>query len=145
MKAACFFGNRDIRVEDLPEPTIMEPTDALGRVTLSSVCGSDLHYYRSGEELGFPAGMRTGHEAAGTVEAVGREVTEFAPGDRVLVYPVPTDGTRRYCRDDAWPCEAGAGAFGFTHTLPLDQAAEGYRLMDERVDGVIKVALSPGG
>jgi threonine dehydrogenase-like Zn-dependent dehydrogenase len=47
------------------------------------------------------------------VEAVGREVTEFAPGDRVLVYPVPTDGTCSYCRDGAWPCASGAGAFGY--------------------------------
>lgn len=113
MKAACFYGNEDIRVAEVPEPTIREPTDALVRVTRSSICGSDLHYYHSGEELGFPAGVRTGHEAIGTVEAVGPEVSGFGPGDRVLVFPLPVDGRCRYCREGAWPCDVGAGAFGF--------------------------------
>src|SRR5262245_60070571 len=113
MKAACFFGNQDIRIEDVPEPTVEQPTDAVVRVTLGSICGSDLHYFHSGEELGFPAGVRTGHEAVGTLEAVGPEVERFAPGDRVLVFPLPVDGTCTYCSDGAWPCQSGAGAFGF--------------------------------
>jgi len=113
MKATCFFGNHDIRVEEMPEPTIEQPTDALVRVTLGSICGSDLHYYHSGDELGFPPGVRTGHECLGTIEAVGAEVTEFVAGDRVLVFPLPVDGTCRYCRDGAWPCVVGPGAFGY--------------------------------
>ncbi len=113
MRAACFYGNEDIRVEEVPEPTIREPTDALVRVTRSSICGSDLHYYHSGDELGFPAGVRTGHEAVGTVEAVGAEVTGFGPGDRVLIFPLPVDGTCHYCQDGVWPCHVGPAAFGF--------------------------------
>jgi threonine dehydrogenase-like Zn-dependent dehydrogenase len=113
MKATCFFGNHDIRVEDVQEPTIEQPTDALVRVTLGSICGSDLHYYHAGEELGFPAGVRTGHECLGTIEAVGSEVKGFAAGDRVLVFPLPVDGTCAYCGDGAWPCSVGPGAFGF--------------------------------
>jgi threonine dehydrogenase-like Zn-dependent dehydrogenase len=114
MKATCFFGNSDIRVEELPEPTIERPTDALVRVTLSSICGSDLHYYHAGEQLGFLPGMRTGHEFLGTVEAVGSEVTDFRPGDRVLGHPLPVDGTCRYCKEKTFPCAFGPGAFGFS-------------------------------
>ncbi len=126
MRASCFFGNGDIRVEEVPEPTVEHPTDALVQVTLASICGSDLHYYHSGEELGFPAGMRTGHEAVGTVVAVGREVARFAPGDRVLVFPLPVDGSCSYCRDGVFPCEAGAGAFGFgTGFWPYGGPVEG--------------------
>ncbi len=113
MKGTCFFGNQDIRVEDVHEPAIEQPTDAVVGVTLGAICGSDLHYYHAGEELGFPPGMRTGHECLGTVEAVGPEVSGFAAGDRVLVFPLPVDGTCGYCGDGAWPCASGAGAFGF--------------------------------
>jgi threonine dehydrogenase-like Zn-dependent dehydrogenase len=114
MKAACFFGNGDIRVEDLPEPTIEQPTDALVRVTLSSICGSDLHYYNAGEQMGFLAGMRTGHEFLGIVEAVGSEVANVRPGDRVLGCGLPVDGTCRYCRENIFPCAFATGAFGYS-------------------------------
>lgn len=114
MKAACFFGNRDIRVDDVPEPTIEQPTDAVVRVTLASICGSDLHYYRSGEELAFPPGMRTGHEFVGTVEAVGAEVSDFRPGDRVMGHPLPVDGTCQFCQEKIFPCGFGPGAFGYS-------------------------------
>lgn len=114
MKATRYYGDGDIRVDDIPEPTIEQPTDALVRVTLASVCGTDLHYYRSGEALGFPEAMRTGHEFVGTVEAVGPEVQGLQPGDRVLGSPTIVDGTCRYCREGLFPCESGTGAFGFS-------------------------------
>jgi threonine dehydrogenase-like Zn-dependent dehydrogenase len=95
MRAACFLADHDIHVEDVPEPVIEAPTAALVRVTLCSICGSDLHYYHAGQALGFPAGVWTGHEAVGTVEAVGREVVSLAPGDRVLVFPLPVDASWR--------------------------------------------------
>jgi len=79
-----FQGNGDLRVEELPEPTIEQPADAVIRITRSCICGSDLHILRSGEEFGFEPGQRIGHEFIGTVEAVGAEVTQFSPGDRVL-------------------------------------------------------------
>jgi threonine dehydrogenase-like Zn-dependent dehydrogenase len=84
MKAVTFHGKRDVRVDDVPEPTIEEPTDAIVRVTSSGICGSDLHIY---EVLGpfMEEGDILGHEPMGIVEEVGSEVTHVAPGDRVVI------------------------------------------------------------
>ena len=84
MKAVTWQGKRDVRVEDVPDPVILEPTDVIVRVTSTGICGSDLHLY---EVLGpfLDAGDVLGHEAMGIVEEVGAEVTELRPGDRVVV------------------------------------------------------------
>jgi threonine dehydrogenase-like Zn-dependent dehydrogenase len=84
MKALTWHGRRDVRVEDVPDPTIQEPTDAIVRITSSAICGSDLHLY----ELFGPfidEGDILGHEPMGIVEAVGRDVTHIQAGDRVVV------------------------------------------------------------
>lgn len=113
MKATCFFGNGEIRVEEMSEPTIEAPGDVLVRVTLTSICGSDLHYYWHGDEMGIPHGGRTGHEAVGLVEGVGADVRALREGDRVAVSPLPVDGTCSTCARGGWPCSAGVGAFGY--------------------------------
>jgi threonine dehydrogenase-like Zn-dependent dehydrogenase len=84
MKAVVWHGKRDVRVEEVPDPTIEDPTDAIVRVTATGLCGSDLHLY---EVLGpfMEPGDILGHEPMGIVEAVGAEVTSIAPGDRVVV------------------------------------------------------------
>jgi threonine dehydrogenase-like Zn-dependent dehydrogenase len=84
MKAVTWHGTHDVRVDEVPDPTIEQPTDAIVRVTSSGICGSDLHLY---EVLGgfIDAGDILGHEPIGVVEEVGSEVTEIAPGDRVVV------------------------------------------------------------
>lgn len=84
MKAVTWHGKRDVRVEDVPDPRIEEPTDAVIRVTSTNICGSDLHLY---EVLGpfMHAGDVLGHEPMGIVEEVGPEVTDLAPGDRVVI------------------------------------------------------------
>ena len=84
MKALTWHGNRDVRVDTHPDPTIQEPTDAIIRVTSSGLCGSDLHLY---EVLGafLDEGDILGHEPMGVVEAVGSAVTNIAPGDRVVI------------------------------------------------------------
>jgi threonine dehydrogenase-like Zn-dependent dehydrogenase len=84
MKALTWQGKRDVRVEDVPDPALQEPTDVIVRVTSSGICGSDLHLY---EVMGpfLDAGDILGHEAMGVVEEVGPEVTEVRPGDRVVV------------------------------------------------------------
>src|SRR3954464_9516870 len=84
MKALTFHGKRDVRVDDHPDPTIQEPTDAIIRVTTSGLCGSDLHLY---EVMGpfIDEGDILGHEPMGIVEEVGSEVTEIKPGDRVVI------------------------------------------------------------
>ena len=84
MKAVTWHGKRDVRVEDVPDPRIEAPTDAIIRVTSSGLCGSDLHLY---EVFGpfLEPGDVLGHEPMGIVEEVGSEVTNLRPGDRVVV------------------------------------------------------------
>ncbi len=84
MKAVAWHGRRDVRVDDVPDPTIKEPTDAIVRVTTTAICGSDLHLY---EVLGpfLEEGDILGHEPIGIVEEVGPEVTQIKPGDRVVI------------------------------------------------------------
>ena len=84
MRAVVWQGRRDVRVETVPDPTIIEPTDAIVRITSSGLCGSDLHLY---EVMGpfMSPGDILGHEPMGVVEAVGAGVTNIAPGDRVVI------------------------------------------------------------
>ena len=84
MQAVTWHGRRDVRVEEVPDPAITEPTDAVIRVTSSGICGSDLHLYEvMGPFMG--EGDVLGHEPMGIVEEVGREVEQIQPGDRVVV------------------------------------------------------------
>ncbi len=84
MKALTWHGKRDVRIDTVADPTIQEPTDAVVRITTTGVCGSDLHLY---ELMGpfMEQGDILGHEPMGIVEAVGSEVTNIAPGDRVVM------------------------------------------------------------
>jgi threonine dehydrogenase-like Zn-dependent dehydrogenase len=84
MRALTYHGTRDVRVDDVPDPAIEKPTDAIIRVTSSGICGSDLHLY---EVLGafIDEGDILGHEPIGIVEEVGADVTQIAPGDRVVI------------------------------------------------------------
>ena len=71
MKAGVYFGPGDIRIEDVPDAALREPTDALVRVTHAGICGSDLWVYRGELDLYGPAPSRVGHEFLGVVEEVG--------------------------------------------------------------------------
>ncbi|MDN3353601.1 zinc-dependent alcohol dehydrogenase [Actinomadura sp. DC4] len=84
MKALTWHGRRDVRMDEVPDPIIKEPTDAIIRVTTTAICGSDLHLY---EVLGpfIDEGDILGHEPMGVVEEVGAEVIGIRPGDRVVV------------------------------------------------------------
>jgi threonine dehydrogenase-like Zn-dependent dehydrogenase len=84
MKAVTFHGKRDVRIDNVADPTIEQPTDAIIRITSSGLCGSDLHLY---EVMGafMDEGDVLGHEPMGVVEAVGSEVTQIKPGDRVVI------------------------------------------------------------
>src|SRR4051794_21272171 len=84
MKALTFHGKRDVRVDEVPDPGIEKPTDAIVRITSTAICGSDLHLY---EVLGMfiDEGDILGHETMGIVEEVGSEVTHIKPGDRVVI------------------------------------------------------------
>ncbi|GAB3382393.1 zinc-dependent alcohol dehydrogenase [Amycolatopsis echigonensis] len=99
MKAVTWHGKRDVRVDDVPDPKIEEPTDAVVRVTSTGICGSDLHLY---EVLGpfMTEGDILGHEPMGIVEEVGSAVSSLKPGDRVVV---PFNISCGRC----WMCERG--------------------------------------
>ncbi|MCC7366997.1 MAG: alcohol dehydrogenase catalytic domain-containing protein [Chloroflexi bacterium] len=99
MKAALFYGGRDIRVEELPDPT-PGPGEVLVKIGAAGVCGSDLHGYRGGDPWGaapLAGPRRAGHELAGTVAALGSGVTRVAVGQRVGVEPMHLVGCGR-CR-----------------------------------------------
>jgi threonine dehydrogenase-like Zn-dependent dehydrogenase len=99
MKALTWQGKRDVRVEEVPDPRIEQPTDAIVKITSSAICGSDLHLY---EVLGpyLTPGDVLGHEPMGVVEEVGPDVTHVQPGDRVVV---PFNISCGHC----WMCSRG--------------------------------------
>lgn len=108
MRAAVYRGPRDIRVEDVPDAALREPTDALVRVTHACICGSDLWPYRGALPIYGPPGGRTGHEFMGVVEEVGPEVRAIRPGRRVIAPFAFSDGTCDRCeRGLHTSCRAG--------------------------------------
>ncbi len=84
MRALTWHGQRDVRVETVPDPIIQEPTDAIVRITTTNICGSDLHLYETLAPF-MGEGDILGHEPMGIVEEVGSEVSHVKPGDRVVL------------------------------------------------------------
>jgi len=84
LKALTWHGKRDVRVDNVPDPTIQESTDAVVRLTTTAICGSDLHLYEVLTPF-MEEGDVLGHEPMGIVEEVGPEVTNLSPGDRVVI------------------------------------------------------------
>src|SRR3954466_7435283 len=84
MKAVVFHGVGDIRVDNVPEPTLQEPNDAIVRLTASAICGTDLHFVR-GTMAGIKPGTILGHEGVGIVEQIGPNVRNLRRGDRVVI------------------------------------------------------------
>ncbi|USX53274.1 zinc-dependent alcohol dehydrogenase [Lentzea sp. HUAS12] len=97
MKAVVWHGVGDIRLDDVDDPKIQEPTDAVVRITRSAICGTDLHMVR-GTMPDMVEGTVLGHEAVGVVEEVGSSVRGFTPGDRVVIPSTIGCGTCSYCR-----------------------------------------------
>jgi threonine dehydrogenase-like Zn-dependent dehydrogenase len=122
MRAVTWHGRRDVRVDEVPDPRIQDPTDVVVRVTSTAICGSDLHLY----ELFGPfleEGDILGHEAMGVVEEVGPGVTALRSGDRVVIPFNVSCGTCFMCSQDLHSqCETtqnreegtGASLFGYT-------------------------------
>ena len=130
MKAACWMGKKDVRVEQVPDPKLLDARDAIVRVTSTSVCGSDLHLY-NGFVPTMEAGDILGHEFMGEVVEVGPGVHDLAVGDRVVVpFPIACGGCNQckaknysVCENsnpNAWLAESmmghsPAGIFGYSH------------------------------
>jgi threonine dehydrogenase-like Zn-dependent dehydrogenase len=132
MKAVCWEGTNDIRVERVPDPTLINPRDAVVRVSSTAICGSDLHLV-DGFIPTMRAGDILGHEFMGEVVEVGRGVSNLKKGDRVVV-PFPIACGRCYfCTHDLWSaCDnsnpnaaiaeklygaSPAGLFGYSHMM----------------------------
>ena len=96
MEATILYGARDVRLEDRPQPTILEPTDAVIRLPFTCICGSDLWPYRGIQPVSAPAAM--GHEYCGFVEEVGPDVTSVKPGQFVIGSFFASDNTCPHCR-----------------------------------------------
>lgn len=122
MRALTWHGKRDVRVDTVPDPEIVDPTDIIVRITSTGICGSDLHLY---EVLGpyLDPGDILGHEPMGVVEAIGPEVTALSVGDRVVVPFNISCGTCWMCGQGLHSqCETtqvksrgmGASLFGFS-------------------------------
>ncbi len=110
MKATIFHAPGDVRVEEVPDPAIKEPTDAIVRVTHACICGSDLWFYRG--LTPYEPGWRTGHEWMGIVEEAGPEVRTIRKGDRVIAPFAFSDGDCEFCRKGLQTSCLHAGFWG---------------------------------
>src|SRR5512144_2567183 len=97
MRATIMYAAGDVRVEDVADPTIVEPTDAIVRVTSACICGSDLWPYA--EMAPSETGQSMGHEAIGIVEDVGSAVRTIQRGDLVVMPFAFSDGGCDFCRE----------------------------------------------
>ncbi|MGH9324606.1 MAG: alcohol dehydrogenase catalytic domain-containing protein, partial [Vicinamibacteria bacterium] len=132
MRALCWYGPSDVRVETCPDPEILNPRDAIIRVTSTAICGSDLHLYN-----GYIPTMRPGdilgHEFMGEVVELGPKVDNLKLGDRVVVPFTICCGGCWYCRNELWSLcdntnpnaaipkklygQSPAGLFGYSHMM----------------------------
>lgn len=127
MKAAVYHGHEDVRVEEIPEPSLEESDDVLLRVERTAICGSDLHLWHAEEHP--ERGFAIGHEFLGTVEETGADVASVRPGDRVLVSCTTGCGRCPSCRRGLYSgCPVTtrnfevSNVFGFGTALPGGQA-----------------------
>ena len=162
MKAVVWHGKQDVRVDNVPDPIIQEPTDAIVRITSTAICGSDLHLYTKLSPI-MREGDIIGHEPMGIVEEVGRDVEHIGPGDRVVIPFNISCGHCYFCEQQLYSqCETtrdrgklaeaasllgrgkGASLFGYTHVygaVPGGQAE--YLRVPQAHFGPIKVPEGP--
>jgi threonine dehydrogenase-like Zn-dependent dehydrogenase len=162
VKAVVWHGKEDLRVDNVPDPIIQEPTDAIVRITSTAICGSDLHLYSKLYPV-MREGDIIGHEPIGIVEEVGRDVEHISPGDRVVVPFNISCGHCFFCDQQLYSqCETtqnqgklpqaasllgrgkGASLFGYTHlygAVPGGQAE--YLRVPQAHFGPIKVPEGP--
>jgi threonine dehydrogenase-like Zn-dependent dehydrogenase len=132
MRATCWYGKHDVRVFDVPEPKILNPRDAIIRVTSTAICGSDLHLY-NGYIPTMEKGDILGHEFMGEVVELGKAVENLKVGDRVVVPFTIACGRCFFCERKLWSaCDnsnpnagmaeklygfSGSGLFGYSHMM----------------------------
>jgi alcohol dehydrogenase len=121
MRAVVYHGPGQKAWEEVPDPVIIDDTDAIVRVDVVTICGTDLHILK-GDVAAVTDGRILGHEAVGTVEAVGSGVKNVKVGDRVLVSCITACGACRYCRDGAYGQCLGGGGWILGHKIDGTQA-----------------------
>jgi threonine dehydrogenase-like Zn-dependent dehydrogenase len=130
MRALCWFGKNDVRVMNVPDPKIINPRDAIIKITTTAICGSDLHLY-NGYIPTMEKGDIMGHEFMGEVVEIGKEVKNLQKGDRVVVPFTIACGNCFFCKRDLWSlCDnsnpkakiaealygfSPSGLFGYSH------------------------------
>ncbi|MDT7839927.1 zinc-dependent alcohol dehydrogenase family protein [Streptomyces justiciae] len=121
MKGFVFHGPGQSSWEDVPDPGVKEPTDAIVRVDTVTICGTDLHILK-GDVPEVRPGTVLGHEAVGEIVEVGGDVRTVRPGDRVLVSCITACGRCRYCREGGYGQCRGGGGWILGHTIDGTQA-----------------------
>jgi alcohol dehydrogenase len=121
MKALVYHGPNRKAWEEVPQPTIIDDTDAIVRVDAVTICGTDLHILK-GDVPEVTDGRILGHEAVGTVEQVGSGVKNVKPGDRVLVSCITACGRCRFCREGRYGQCLGGGGWILGHLIDGTQA-----------------------
>lgn len=132
MKALCWHGKADVRVETVPDPKILNPRDAIVKITSTAICGSDLHLYDAYIPSLMPGDI-LGHEFMGEIVELGSEVKNLKKGDRVVVPFTIACGNCFFCKSEMWSaCDnsnpnawmqeklygySGSGLFGYSHMM----------------------------
>ncbi len=133
MRATVMYGAGDVRVEDVPDARLIDPTDALVRVTRGAICGSDLWPYKSMPHD--DAGRRMGHEFIGIVEAVGTDVQTIKTGDLVVSPFLWSDGTCVFCSEGLQSECLHGGRYGFEDV----DGGQGEAVRVPQADGTLVV------
>jgi alcohol dehydrogenase len=121
MKALVYHGPNDKSWDEVPDAALIDDTDAVVRVDATTICGTDLHILK-GDVPEVTPGRILGHEAVGTVEAVGAAVRNLRPGDRVLVSCISACGRCRFCREARFGQCLGGGGWILGHNIDGTQA-----------------------
>jgi alcohol dehydrogenase len=121
MNALVYHGPGERSWDEIPDPTIQQPTDAIVRIGSSTICGTDLHILK-GDVPEVHPGTILGHEAVGTVAEVGDAVTTLEPGDRVLVSCISSCGRCRFCKEARYGLCTGGGGWILGHLIDGLQA-----------------------
>ena len=168
MKALVYTGPNEKAWQERPKPGIQEPTDAIVRITTTTICGTDLHILK-GDLASCKPGRILGHEGTGVVESIGSAVTAFKTGDKVLISCITACGACMYCRRLMYShCTTGGWILGNTidgtqaelvriphanmslHPIPYGQDEEAMAMLSDILPtgfecGVLNGRVAPGG
>lgn len=167
MKALTFLGAQTRAWQDVPRPTIQEPTDAIVRITTATICGTDLHILK-GDVPSVTKGRILGHEGIGVIDELGASVSNFHRGDKVLISCVTSCGACDFCRKSMYShCRRGGWILGNTidgthaeyvrvpqaamslYPLPIDCDEEALVMLSDILPtgfecGVLNAQIKPG-